>query len=195
MSSQTTNLSDHELITLLKGGDTSAFTIIFNRYYSLLYIHAYRKLNDVEQAKDVVQDLFTALWVKREDLYLTHNLSVYLYTAIRNRVLDIIARNQVKERYIHSLQDFMDREQTETDYLVRELDLKALIDTEISALPPRMREVFQMSRRENLTHREIAEKLDLSELTVRTQIKKALRILRMRLNIGIYLMAITSFFT
>lgn len=193
MPSQT-NLADHELIALLQRGDPTAFTVIFNRYYSLLYVHAYKKIKDVEQAKDIVQDLFTTLWIRRETLSITNNLSVYLYTAVRNRILDVIARHQVKEKYIHSLQDFMQREQSQADHLVRSLDLIALIETEISALPPRMREVFEMSRKENLSHREIAEKLELSELTVRTHVKKALRILRMRLSISVYFVAAMLFF-
>lgn len=186
MSSQT-NISDQELMELLRQGDETAFTNIFHRYYGLLFIHAYKKLRDPEQAKDVVQDLFTALWVRRDHLSLTNdNLAVYLYTAIRNRILDVIARQQVRDRYIQSFQDFIDREQIGTDYRVRSVDLAALIKAEIAALPPKMREVFEMSRYENLSHKEIAERLELSELTVRTHVKKALRILRVRLNTGIY---------
>ena len=194
MSSRT-NGSDQELVALLRLGDRAAFTAIFDRYYGLLFIHAYKRLRDEEQAKDVVQDLFTALWMRRESLVLINdNLAVYLYTAIRNRMLDLMARQQVRERYINSLQDFMDREQTGTDYLVRSVDLAALIHSEIAALPPKMREVFEMSRYDNLSHKEIAEKLELSELTVRTHVKKALRILRIRLNIGVYFFAILWFF-
>ncbi|WP_257659077.1 RNA polymerase sigma-70 factor [Parapedobacter lycopersici] len=190
-----TNLSDQELVVLLQRGDAAAFTMVFHRYYGLLFIHAYKKLRDAEQAKDVVQELFTALWVRRERLSLTNdNLAVYLYTAVRNRILDVIARQQVREKYIQSLQGFIDREQTGTDYRVRSLDLAALIEAEISALPPKMREVFEMSRYENLSHKEIAEKLELSELTVRTHVKKALRILRMRLNIGVYFLALIGYF-
>ncbi|WP_353184651.1 RNA polymerase sigma-70 factor [Parapedobacter lycopersici] len=190
-----TNLSDQELVVLLQRGDAAAFTTVFHRYYGLLFIHAYKKLRDAEQAKDVVQELFTTLWVRRERLSLTNdNLAVYLYTAVRNRILDVIARQQVREKYIQSLQGFIDREQTGTDYRVRSLDLAALIEAEISALPPKMREVFEMSRYENLSHKEIAEKLELSELTVRTHVKKALRILRMRLNIGVYFLAVIGYF-
>ena len=190
MSSKT-NVSDQELVALLRQGNTAAFTAIFDRYYRLLFIHAYKKLNDEEQAKDVVQDLFTALWLRRESLVLANdNLAVYLYTAIRNRILDVIARQQVRNRYIHSFQDFIDQEQTGTDYLVRSVDLTTIIKAEIAALPPKMREVFEMSRYENLSHKEIAEKLKLSELTVRTHVKKALRILRIRLNIGVYFFAV-----
>lgn len=193
MSSQT-NVSDQELMALLRQGDEAAFTAIFHRYYGLLFIHAYKKLRDAEQAKDVVQDLFTALWVRRDNLSLANNnLAVYLYTAIRNRILDVIAHQQVRDKYIHSLQGFMDREQTGTDYRVRSIDLATLIKEEIAALPPKMKEVFEMSRYENLSHKEIAEKLELSELTVRTHVKKALRILRVRLNIGVYLLVALSF--
>lgn len=190
-----TNLSDQELVVLLQRGDAAAFTALFDHYYGLLFVHAYKKLRDAEQAKDVVQDLFAALWARRDSLLLTQdNLAVYLYTAIRNRILDVIAKAQVRDRYIDSLQGFIDREYTGTDYRVRTHELTALIDAEISALPPKMREVFEMSRYGNLSHKEIAEKLELSELTVRTHVKKALRILRVRLNIGGYLLAVVGYF-
>jgi DNA-directed RNA polymerase specialized sigma24 family protein len=67
-------LSDNELIQLLKESDHRAYTEIYNRYFYLLYVHACKKLRDEEQAKDVVQDVFATLWVRRESDFQMSNL-------------------------------------------------------------------------------------------------------------------------
>lgn len=173
-----TTLADHDLVAFLKDGDKTAFTEIYNRYKGLLYIHAFNRLKNQQEADDVVHELFTALWTKREDLFLKTHLSGYLYQAIRNRILDVISHKKVESAYMVSLQYFIDHSEAVTDHLVRENELAALIEKEISALPPKMREVFELSRKANLSHREIATKLDLSEMTVKKHVNNALKILR-----------------
>ncbi len=85
------------------------------------------------------------------------------------------------------MQNFIEDAGVQTDFLIRENDLKNLIEKEIQALPPRMKEVFQLSRKDKLSHKEIANLMDISEQTVSTQIKKALRILRVRLGLITFL--------
>ncbi|MCX2492177.1 RNA polymerase sigma-70 factor [Pedobacter sp. PF22-3] len=179
--------SDSELAYLLTQGDEQAFTEIYNRFYGLLFIHASKRLNDEEEAKDVLHHLFESLWVKRLQVAPDGNLSAYLYTAVRNRVLDVFAHQKVESKYVDSLQDYMDQDHVLTDYLVREKQMALLIEQEIDALPPKMREIFILSRKANKTHKEIALELGLSELTVKTQVKKALRILKSRLGVAIYI--------
>jgi RNA polymerase sigma-70 factor (ECF subfamily) len=178
--------SDSELAFLLTQDDEQAFTEIYNRFYGLLFIHASRRLNDDEEAKDVVQQLFESLWIKRSQVEADGNLSAYLYTAIRNRILDVFSHQKVENKYVDSLQNFMDQDHILTDYRVREKQMAALIEQEIAALPPKMREIFVLSRKENKSHKEIAAELGLSELTVKTQVKKALRILKSRLGLFVY---------
>ncbi|RYF80143.1 MAG: sigma-70 family RNA polymerase sigma factor, partial [Chitinophagaceae bacterium] len=124
--------SDSELSYLLTQGDVHAFTEIYNRFYGLLFIHASRRLNDDEQAKDVVQQLFESLWIKRSHLRPEGNLSAYLYTAIRNRILDVFSHQAVENKYVESLQNFIDQDHVLTDYRVRERQMKALIETLIT---------------------------------------------------------------
>lgn len=175
-------LSDQELTHLLKSGDHDAFTEIFNRYNSLLYVHAYHKLKDGDAAKDVVQDVLSAIWIKRDQLDAGNNLGGYLYTALRNKIFDLLARQEVSNKHLQSLQQFLSHGSVIADHLVREKQLAAIIEREIAALPPRMREVFVLSRREHLTYKEIAERLAISEETVKDQVKKALKILRPRIG-------------
>jgi RNA polymerase sigma-70 factor (ECF subfamily) len=178
-----TDLSDDKLVALLKQGNEQALKEIFTRYNKLLYSYAYKKLEDQEEAKDLVQDLFIRLWSNRESFLLKTSLPSYLFRAVRNRALDIFAHKKIKSDYVASFQAFIDRPQSTTDYLVREKDISALIDREIQSLPPKMREIFILSRKENYSHKEIAKKIGISEETVTKQIKRALKILRLRLKL------------
>jgi RNA polymerase sigma-70 factor (family 1) len=182
---------DDALISLLREGNQDAYTEIYNRYKWLLHTHAYKKLGDRDAANDVIQELFTSLWLKREDIYLTTTLSAYLYTAVRNRVLNVIEHRMVESKYIDSLADYANGFVAATDHLVRENQFNAIIEKEIAALPPKMREVFELSRKAHLSHREIAEHLHISEQTVTKQVKNALKILRMRLGLIAYVILIT----
>lgn len=186
--------TDEELADLLKNGDHKAYTVIFDRFYGLLFIHACKTISDQETAKDVVQELFEVLWARRESLYFEHSLSAYLYAAIRNRIINRIAHQKVQNKYIDSLRDFMDKDNYLSDYRIREQEMKKIIEGEIAALPGKMREVFELSRKHYLSYKQIALKLQLSEQTVRTHVKKALRILRPKLSLVVYLFIIHYLF-
>ena len=174
---------DSELQGLLMGGDARAFTEIYHRYKGVLHQHALNMLKDRDEAKDILQELFTNLWHNRESIHIQTNLSGYLYSGIRNRVLNLIAHKQVESKYISSLEDFIHKGEFITDHRVRERQLAELIEKEIAALPPKMREIFRLSRISNMSHKEIAEGLSLSEQTVRTQVRNALRLLRVKLGL------------
>lgn len=186
--SQHNSLSDSELLLLLKKGNHSAYTEIFTRYNSLLYSHAYNKTRSREDAKDLVHEIFYSLWIRRESITPNINLASYLFTAVRYKIADLFSKNKSKEKYIESLQNFIDSQPPHTDYLVRENQLRSIINEEIENLPPRMREVFKMSRFEQLSHKEIAEKMGISEETVKDQVKKALKTLRTKLGLVLFLL-------
>lgn len=173
--------SDSELIILLRSGNTAAYTEIYKRYTGILYSHAYAKLQDREEAKDAIHELFTVLWLKRQDIAIDTNLSGYLYCAVRNRVLNTISHKKVASTYF-SQQVNSKGFEAATDHLVREKELAQLIEKEISGLPLKMREVFELSRKNNLTRKEIAVQLNLSEKTVKNQINNALKVLRVKMD-------------
>lgn len=183
-------LSDVELVSLLNEGDEKSYTEIYLRYHTFLLIFVNKKLHNKEESEDVVQEVFTNIWKNRESLILHTSLVSYLYTAVRNKALDIFARRKLEIGYVESLQSFLDTAVPGTDFLVRENDLKALIEKEIHLLPPKMREVFILSRNKRMSHREIADVLAISEQTVSTHIKRALRVLRIRLGVWAYLIFI-----
>lgn len=180
------NLDDFELMTLLKADNELAFGEIFKRFDSLLYIYAYKKLQNSEEAKDIVQEVFVHLWRNRKDFELKTTLPGYLYKSVLNKILNVIARKQSETKYISSLQHAIDSNALSADFLIREKDITSLIEREIAALPPKMREVFELRKNQYLSNREIAQQLGISEQTVETHMKRALKILRTKLGILIY---------
>ncbi|HAU54018.1 MAG TPA: RNA polymerase subunit sigma-70 [Sphingobacterium sp.] len=186
------HIEDGELIALLARGDRSAFTEIFNRYNKLLYSHVFNKIRDEEASRDLVQDIFVILWEKRS-LVKNINLAGYLFTMTRNRILNLLSHNKIVSDYFTTVQyDVLPSAQM-ADEMIREKQLEAIIQAEINALPPRMREVFVLSRYKYLSNREIAEKLGLSEHTVADQIKKSLKTLRSRIGLRILMCFIQVF--
>ena len=180
--------NDNELFILLKKGDLKAFTAIHRRYYGILYIHAYKRFPDREEVKDILQELFTSLWNSREEINFNANLKAYLYTAVRNRILNVFKHQKVKSNYITSFQQFKDQFEPTADEPLRMKELISLIDAEVRELPPQMRLIFEMSRNSNLSHHEIAEKLNISPLTVKKQVNNSLKILRVRLGTHFYML-------
>ena len=171
------------LLQGLRNGDESAFRQIYTAYYSVLYLHVCNKLNDREAAKDIVHDLFANLWQKRDSLIITRKLSSYLYASVRNRTLDYLAKEQSKSKYMEYLAPSFEAKVEAADYRIREKMLEQQIETALLKLPPRVREIFDLSRRQHLSHKEISQKLDISEQSVRSYIKDALRVLRVKLNV------------
>jgi RNA polymerase sigma factor (sigma-70 family) len=137
--------TDQELVPLLKDGDQYAYTELYNRYKTLLYVFSLRRLANREEAKDLIQELFLTLWSKREELAIIGSFKTYVFTALRNKILDVIAHQKVSSRYLDSFQSYIDGSEGTTDHLVRTKELMGLIEKEISMLPPKMREVFELS--------------------------------------------------
>lgn len=177
-------LSDHDLFLLLKESDHSAFEEIYRRYSCDIVANAYKKLQDEELSKDIVQDLFIHLWENRNRLREIENPSAYLHTALKNRVFNFFTHQKVESKYINSLREFVNTGNiAHSDFLIRERDQKELIEKAYGTMSPRMRQIFELSRTENLSHREIAIKLSTSEENVSKQITTALKTLRTKLRV------------
>lgn len=121
-------LNDQELIALLKECDHSAFEEIFKRYSAILYAHSYNKLRDSDEAHDVVQEVFSRLWIKRDQLIGGNNLSGYLFTNIRNQILDLIRHKKIVTSYETSFNFFDFKNYLITDHLIREKQFAELIE-------------------------------------------------------------------
>jgi RNA polymerase sigma-70 factor (family 1) len=179
--------SDRDLLLLLKQDNEAAFAEIYQRYKWVLYLHAAKRVNDREEAKDIVQELFTTLWDRRQVFDLQTHLSGYLYTAVRNRVISRLSHEKVVDTYMDAIRESASQGNCITDHKARENNLAAIIEQEINELPERMREVFILSRKHHLSHKEIAGKLGIAESTVKKQVSNALATLRVKLGLFAWL--------
>ncbi|WP_237028692.1 RNA polymerase sigma factor [Pedobacter steynii] len=176
------NLSDVELVDLLKSGNQLAYTEIFERYTRVLLRHAFRLLSDHEEAHDVVQDVFLQLWQKREDLSFKTSLSAYLYASVRNKIFNLLSHQKVILRYAESISSFMVEGYNIIEDQIREKELALIIEKEVDALPPKMREVFLLNKKDELNYREISERLNISSETAKQQVYKAMKILKLKID-------------
>ena len=179
-------LLDAELIIEIKNNNEQAFYELYMRYSALLLIYAHRKLADKEEAKDVVQEVFIRFWDQRSNLELDLQVSAYLYKAVLNKVLNIYKHKDVLQRFETEQINSAATTSNDTDFLIREKEIRAMIEKEIEAMPPRMREIYQLKKQYFLSTKAIAEKLDLSEHTVSTQLKRAARLLKDKFGLAIY---------
>lgn len=178
-----TTWNDQLLIERLKQGDEVAFARLYDRYWPILFQQAHRLLRDEDEIKDVLQDTFTALWEKANTLEPTVSLAAYLHAGVRNRILNQLLRGKVKDKYLASLVHFSTQVATPADFAIREKQLAQQIEDELDRLPDKMREVFELSRKDRLSYHEIGRKLHISQNTVKKQISNALRQLRLKLGI------------
>lgn len=170
-----------KLVTLLRESDHLAFNEILKRYSGLLINFAYRRVGDLPLVEDLVSDVWTVLWEKRATVNISGELGAFLVTSVRNRMLDHFRHQKISQRYLDNFSVFLSTE-CSADYLIRHNDLKRLIEDEIAALPKKMKKVFELSRKTNMTRKEIAGYLNMPENSVKTIMHRCIRILKGRLG-------------
>ncbi|WP_084163801.1 RNA polymerase sigma factor [Olivibacter sitiensis] len=169
---------DLRLIQLLKESNYKAFEAIYDRYWPKLFRMAFKFLKDQDEAKDITQDVFVALWTKSQDIVISKSLSSYLYAMLRNKLLNNIEKSKVRNEYLSSLEDYINAGELSTEMALREKELKNIIENGINKLPPKMRKVFELSRFFDYSYKQISSELNISENTVKKQMNNALNTLR-----------------
>jgi RNA polymerase sigma-70 factor (family 1) len=181
-SSSMKDLDDSALTHLLCDGNREAFDEIYERYWLKLYMASIKRIKSSDDAKDIVQDLFVSLWMKKETLVINRSLSSYLYMAIKYKVINYIEANIVKNNYLNSLNKAVMDYDNSTYETINFQDMEKLLDSGINNLTPKVKEVFELSRKKNLSVKEISQKLNVSDQTIKNQISKALKSLRVHLQ-------------
>lgn len=170
--------TEKELIQLLKQGDTQAFASLYQLYaQSLIDFTAFRVCS-VEDARDIIHDIFTGLWDKREVLDIHESIKAYLFAAARYRIVDYIRKNANRKEYAVMMQQLSDMFIADQEAEIISKNLQDTLEHSIGKLPSRTREIYQMSRNHHLAIKEIACRLGLSEQTVKNQLSTALHHLR-----------------
>jgi RNA polymerase sigma-70 factor (ECF subfamily) len=179
MTADYKNLTDTELFILLKQDDLHAFEEMYDRHFIPLLNTAFKRLQSKEDALEIVQDLFVTLYFKRKQIEHPHNPGGYLQTMLRNKIIDRFREQLVRKKHIYHFQQM--KPEAAPDAPEDRMDVKMLeqkIHSVIEQLPDKCREVFLLSRFDNLSHQAIAEKLNISVSTVEKHIVKALKIVR-----------------
>ena len=177
------NLASREILQNIILGDELSFERIYLYYYPRLKYFAMQYLADYEASSNVIQDVFTELWDKRQTLYIDTNLHAWLFTVTKNKSLKMIRQLKSRNNYDNYIKNreldinYKSLDAFGTSNIVFE-ELQTQIQTALEKLSPACRRVFEMSRFEDKKNREIAEELNLSIKTVEAQISKALRSLK-----------------
>lgn len=151
------------------------FQTDFNAYYNSLCNYALTFVKNTDTSEDIVQEIFTRIWEDRRDLIGKDAIRYYLFTAVRNNCITHLRKEKKTGAVKWDDQDTGDEPPDETG---SHLDFRPLLQTAIDRLPPKCREVFLLSRFSNMTYKQIAASLGISEKTVENQIGKALKTLR-----------------
>lgn len=173
---------DPILVERLRNKDKWAFELIFNEYYGILRTYAMRFMDDIEEAEEVIQDVFVKFWEKCDNLAPDSSIKSYLYRSVHNACLNQIKHQKVKDAYKEYIVNFLEEAQEGPEIEHEVVDNQERIFHEINKLPPRCSEIFKLSRFEGLKYQEIADHLSISIKTVEVQMGKALKILRENLK-------------
>ena len=168
--------SDAELLQSIKKDDAAAFKMLYDRYWEELYIKASKRVNK-DEAKDIVQEVMTTLWRRRNDIFTYEDGAIgrYLHTAVKYRVISYYAYTAAEIRK-SDLFDVLSGQAFDQELEAKELS--ELIDRAVSDLPTRMQQIFRLSRQEDFSIADIAGQLNLSEQTVKNQLTEALKRIR-----------------
>lgn len=171
--------TDEELLGLLKAGDVAAFDALYKRYWSKLYIAAYRRLRDREVCEEIVQDFFTSLWLKRDSLEIHTSFNAYVNTSVKYQVFSYYHKNATRRDYQEKMVFNSEAQDAMIENLIDVKTISRALDERVEALPEKCRAVYVLSRKEHLNNKQIAQMLGISEKTVENHMTKALRNLRL----------------
>ncbi len=169
------------LIAHIAKDDTGAFETLFHLYHKRVYAFAQSLLNSADDAEEIVQNVFLALWNQRKNLNISSSFTSYIFAIARNMVYEHIRQKINKEAFSEYYLEHNVEYSFITEEEVAYNELEGKVQKYIDLLPERRREIFVLSRIEKLSYKEIAGKLNITENTVDTQIRNALNTLRRQL--------------
>lgn len=173
-------LQDKELSASPAQNDTACFETLFKSHYSKLTFFANRFVNNLEVAEEIVSDTFASLWEQRDELKIFTSANGYLYKMVQNRSLNYLKHQKIESEYV----DYLKRNNLLSEIPGRYIDqydqkeLKKAINTAVDELPEKCRQVFKLSRYNQLKNKEIAQVLNISQKTVERHITIALERMR-----------------
>lgn len=190
-------LTDDALMQLLRSSDAAAFAEIYRRYWEKLAFHALKVIDSREDARDIVQEVFVSVWKRRFEIEVKGPLIVYLLKCVRNSAIRYIEKNITRHHYLQTLSDTVAADLTDPSGYFEYRELQSKVDQAVASLPPKMQEIYLLSRNEKMSYKQIADHLGIAENTVRKQLSNALKSLRLsvtELTISLLVLLSTKFF-
>lgn len=181
---------DDQLFALLRKGNERAFTAVYERYHKLLYVLAYNYLKSSILAEDAVQQIFLKLWESRMVLTVGLSLRNYLYTMMKNHVLNEIRNHTTAIEKNYEIAQSAPEYEDELLIRIEEKDMMDHFYQAINGLPEQKRKVCLLKLQGDLSNQEIAEQLDISVPTVKTHYAQAVKMLRIHFDKLFYLILV-----
>jgi RNA polymerase sigma-70 factor (family 1) len=167
-----------DLLSRLSKNDEHAFRLIFHAFSDRVYSFSLRLTRSQETAEEMVQEVFLKIWINRASLAGVENFNGYLYTITRNLSFNALKRISIEEKAKTTLQRELADKHSDTEETVIHRDYQQLLNRAISHLPPQQRLVYSLCHQEGLRYEEVAQRLKISRLTVKTHMQQALRTLK-----------------
>ena len=184
-------VEDKLLLLRLKEGSELAFDALYEKYWRGLYATAFKRLDDPDQAKDITQDVFLQLWLKREEAHI-ENLPAYLFTAVKNKVFNWLEKES-KYTPVPELLLLLETSHDTADARLLKAEFIKTYEALINTLTLSQQKIFRLRYQEELSTSEIAAQLDISRKTVQNQLGKAVAQLRASLVMVALLVIINNF--
>ena len=185
---------DEQLIQQMAEGDRLAFTELYRRYWEDLFITAAKALRGQKEAEDVVQDVFVSLWDRRNELNLQGSFAAYLHTSVRYKCIHYIEKNITRRDYLVQLADVgVSSSSPNAEINLQLKEMQQAINSTVAKMPPKMQEVYKLSRQEHLSYKEISDCMNISVETVKKHIQHALRLIRKDIGPYTFIFIILAF--
>jgi RNA polymerase sigma-70 factor (ECF subfamily) len=175
-------ISDKALLEQAKIGDHAAFGQLFDKYWEDLFRMAYKRLRSKEGAEDIVQDVFLSLWNNIQQVEIEGSLGAYLFISLRNKIFNYYEKQSVRLKYL--LRQPFNPVQSE-DLIcsnINSKELRQVVAAEVGRMPPKMKEIYLLSREQHLPVSDIAAMLSIAPQTVKNQLNQALDRIRVSLH-------------
>jgi RNA polymerase sigma-70 factor (ECF subfamily) len=180
-------VADSILLRRTREGDECAFKQLFQKYWQPTFSEVYKRIGDRDHSKDIVQEIFTHIWVRRETLII-ENLRAYLETSIRNRVIKFATRQKLNPPFFR-IAEFISEKNATADAHLLYKDLHTSYEALLKTLPVKRQLIFRLRYQENLGTGEISQMLGITRKTVQNQLGKAIETLKISL-IRLFILAI-----
>lgn len=170
-----------KLVSLLAEDSEYAFQLIYDRHRNRIYKTATRFLKSPILAQEVVQDVFLKLWFSRKNLNTNQPIEAWLQTVAKNNIINRLKKISNEWKAMNELPFITESQTNVTANTVQDIEYTSILNDAINSLPEQQKKAFLMSRTDSLTYIQIGEKLQLSPLTVKTHISRALSHIRQEL--------------